>query len=305
MACFPDCGSGSGADPFQPHRTARCGAFGRRAQRVLRELRSPAPALVYQGARAEQGRAGRTGHGGPGFVAALLRAEVPAPAPQWPFEVTTEALCDFYRHVSDELLRFVAGLAVWDRLTDTERDRVQEAVTARLPALSIVRYEEAYRHLASQFPEFAFWANQVDHQATRHRLDELDRGLAGLERMLTRFGQEPDEHRAALTRVYRAALDQPVLTTADGPAGLRIPLLRDAYVNPDYRVAQPDIADRLAEESWWQSYEVRDDLQGFLAGHLTSRLPLLAHNKHASHGDWPYGACSSWIAGEVRRRCCE
>lgn len=217
----------------------------------------------------------------PGLVAALLRADIPAPAPQWPFELTLEALFAFYANVSKELLRFVAGLAVWDGLTDTERERMRETLTRRLPELSVARYEEAYRRLAGQFPEFAFWANQVDHRATRLRLDEVNRGLAGLEQLLIALagGQAPSDHRAALARVYQAALGQPVLSSVDDLAGLRIPLLGEVYVNPDYRVAQTDVADRLARESWWRQHDVRDDLHGFMAGHLTSpqatRAPLL------------------------------
>jgi hypothetical protein len=212
------------------------------------------------------------------LAAALLRANVPAPAPQWPFERTLEKLRDFYAQLSEEVSRFLTGLAVWDRLDDTRRDWLRRVLVEELPDRAVARYQEEFRRLAGSFPEFAFWANQIDHQATRA---QLERSLAGLERMLAELaaGREPTAQRAALAKVYRAALDKPILTVGDGPQGLRIPPLGEAYINPDFRVAEVGAADRLAEESWWKRHRVRDDLQGFLVGHLTSRqatgAPLL------------------------------
>jgi hypothetical protein len=205
------------------------------------------------------------------LAAALLRADVPAPAPQWPFELTLGVLREFYTHLSDEVSRFVADLTVWDRLDETQRSRTRHMLVEQLPNHALARYEEAYRRLAASFPEFAFWANQVDHQATRAQLERVSQELAGLEQMLAAFaaGRAPTEHRTALARVYRAALGEPVLTSGDGSPGLRIPLLGQAYVNPDFRVAQVDIADRLAVESWWNEHPVRDQ------GHRQSRVVVI------------------------------
>jgi hypothetical protein len=56
-------------------------------------------------------------------------------------------------------------------------------------------------------------------------------------------------------------------------------LLGDTYVNPDYRAAAVGRTDRFAEEAWWGEQPVRDDLEAFMAGHLTSpqavKAPLL------------------------------
>ena len=43
------------------------------------------------------------------------------PAPQWPYELTLQALRGFYDDVSHKLLEFVSGLAVYDRLGQTRR----------------------------------------------------------------------------------------------------------------------------------------------------------------------------------------
>lgn len=208
-----------------------------------------------------------------GLAAGLLDAEVPIPAPQWPYEVTLEALAGFYESLSESVARFLSGLAVWDELDDTRRRRLFfETLTTKTPGRAVRRYEELFRRLAADFPEVAFWSNSVDHQATRERLRELSGGLAGLERMLTEIaaGRIPDERRLGLSRAYRAALDRPILSSDDSLDGVRLPSLGSAYVNPRFRAAAVEYAERIGEESWWLEQPVREDLESFLLGHLTA-----------------------------------
>jgi hypothetical protein len=202
----------------------------------------------------------------------LLRTELPMPAPQRSFEETLGGLRRFYGAASGQLLEFVSGLAVWNRIDDTQRSRFREALSDGLPDLAVGRYEVMFRRLASSFPEVGFWANAVDHQATREQIRQLSAGFAGLEQVVAGIatGRAPDARRIDLARVYRAALDRPILASGDVPQGLRIPALGVAYVNPDFRVAEIGAAGSPELESWWARQPVRDDLQGFLLGHLTS-----------------------------------
>ncbi|GLY92458.1 NACHT domain-containing protein [Actinoallomurus iriomotensis] len=211
----------------------------------------------------------------------LLKAEVPMPAPQWPYEVTLDALGGFYGGLSEEVVRFFSGLAAWDRLDETQRDRLTGTLVTETPSRAVARYEELFRRLAVEFPEVAFWANAVDHQATRERLRELGGALAGLERTLAGIatGRLPDERRLSLSRAYRAALDRPILTSNDAFPGVRLPSLGMAYVNPDFRIAVVDRPEGVGEESWWEEQPVREDLEAFLLGRLTvpeaTRAPLM------------------------------
>jgi hypothetical protein len=206
------------------------------------------------------------------LAAVLLRTELPMPAPQRSFEETLGELRRFYRSASGQLMEFVSGLAVWDRIDETRRSRFQAAVNDSVPDLAVSRYEVMFRRLASSFPEVGFWANAVDHQATREQIRQLSAGFAGLEQVVAGIasGRAPDARRIDLERVYRAALDRPILASGDVPQGLRIPALGIAYVNPDFRVAEVGAADSPELESWWARQPVCDDLQGFLLGHLTS-----------------------------------
>lgn len=73
---------------------------------------------------------------------ALLRADVPMPAVQRPYELTLETVNGFYQHLSDEVSRFVTGLALWDRLNDTRRQQFRDTVCRDVPARAVARYEE-------------------------------------------------------------------------------------------------------------------------------------------------------------------
>jgi hypothetical protein len=203
---------------------------------------------------------------------ALLRTDVPMPAVQRPYELTLELLNGFYQHLSDEVSGFVTGLDLWDRLIDTGRQRFRDTVCRDVPVRAVARYEELFRRLATDFPEVALWANLVDHQATRAEIRQVNIGLAGVETVLAAIsaGRVPDERRLALARAYQAALHRPILSSGDVPEGLRIPLLAEAYVNPEFRTAQVQTTERLAEEHWWDEHPVRDDLEGFLLGYLTA-----------------------------------
>ena len=133
------------------------------------------------------------------------------------------------------------------------------------------RYQEYFRRLAAGSREVGFWANATDHLATRLMIGELSTGLAGIEATLREMtaGGEPDDRRAGLARAYRAALQRPILASGDLSAGLRMPALAAAYINPEFRAARIEAAAEPASESWWQQHPSRQDIQSFLLGYLT------------------------------------
>jgi len=82
------------------------------------------------------------------LAAALLRADVPMPAPQWPYEHTIKALHDFYAYLSEQLLQFVSGLAVYDRLDETRRENFAATLSDTVPERAVSGYGELFRRLA-------------------------------------------------------------------------------------------------------------------------------------------------------------
>ncbi|MET9230290.1 hypothetical protein [Lentzea sp. NPDC003310] len=203
-----------------------------------------------------------------GLTLALLRVPVPVPAPHRPYERSIEELREFYDGTAREVLGYLAGLEVWDRLDDRERRAAEHAL--RVGEQAVVRYEGLFRRLATDFPEVAFWANLVDHQATRTEIGHLKTALAGVCDVLEQLsaGREADQHRQRLAKYHQGVLRRPLLPVA--PEGVRLPLVVDAYVNPHFRVAAGGPKDSIADEGWWDEQPVRTDLQEFLIGHLTS-----------------------------------
>jgi hypothetical protein len=224
--------------------------------------------------------------GGPGttgdsyLIHAIFSVSRLLPGPQYPHARLVETLHDYYLEASAALLRFVKGLAVWERLAPADRERF-EAVLHELPPRAYERYDALSRRLALDFPEFAYWSDTHVRRATDIRLHDLGTALTELGMVLADIstGRVPDERRASLARAYQAALRRSVVEGGDVPVGLRVPTLGDIYVTPLCRVANAGPGTRAADESWWSAQPVRDDLQEFLAGYLTSpravQAPLL------------------------------
>lgn len=217
------------------------------------------------------------GSGAGELIGALLDTAIPLPTPQRPREDTIRELRSLYESLSFRLIQFVAGLSAWERRGSQDRTQFRHAVRA-VPVAACERYEQLLRDLAAEFPEVANWANLLDHQATRHQVRELRTALAGLERLLLDIsdGAKPDERMVALTRAYRADLERPIIEPGDVPEGLRIPVLGDAYIDPRFRVADVPTGSTPSEDSWWDDVPIRDDMNGFLAGYLTSPLATQA-----------------------------
>jgi len=204
------------------------------------------------------------------LTVALLRTPAPVPAPHRPYEQSLEALAGFYDHTAREVLGFLTGLAVWDRLDDRDRRAVEEVMLGEITTKAVTKYEDMFRRLATDFPEVGFWANLVDHQATRAEIRRLRTGLAGVTQVLSEIasGRAPDDRRRKLARFHEAVLHRPLLPAT--PNGVRLPTIAEAYVNPHFRVAADVAHDHIADEGWWHDQPVRTDLQEFPVGHLTS-----------------------------------
>ncbi|KAA2254285.1 hypothetical protein F0L68_30630 [Solihabitans fulvus] len=220
----------------------------------------------------------------------LLGHRLPMPVPTVPYERVVAELSSYYEGVALDFCDLLTGLAVWDQLTERDRDRVREAARGPVPAAAVRRYEEHYRRLAVDCPEFFVWASMQDHAGTRALLSDLEAnvcgGLAGLYEQLdlqntALTGMRDllrgvagvdilDDRRQRLARAYRATLDKPIVETGDAPGGLVVPPLGAGYVDPQCRVGVVTAGDDPSQDSWWEPMPRRADLQGLLAGHFTS-----------------------------------
>ena len=204
-----------------------------------------------------------------GFVEAFSRVDPTPPAPHLSPEAMRATLGTFYSGLSGRVEEFLEGLAGWHGLSQAQRSRLTSELGASVPSRAVNRYEELFRQLANDCPEFAIWAHMADHQATRA---ELRTGLAELESLLQSIarGRAPDHRRAALARRYRVALERPIAPAGEAPADLIIPTLGEGYVDHRFRAAEVTAAAEPGHESWWKDVPKRKDVCSFLAGYLLS-----------------------------------
>lgn len=199
----------------------------------------------------------------------FLRTPPPVPMPHLSSEQIKSELGVVYEAFVTELWAFFSGLEAWEQLPAPQRESVSHALRD-LPGQAVARFETLFRRLALDFPEFGFWANQLDHQATRAQVDIAFAGLATMLDSL-RIGRDPAGVRADLSRSYQAVLRRPGVTFGD----LHAPRIEQCYVNPNFRVGEPRI-DEITSATWWDDQPLRTDLQNFLIGYLTSPVAVEA-----------------------------
>jgi hypothetical protein len=206
-----------------------------------------------------------------GIASALSSMDPVAPVPVRSYEAMLGSLEEFYRRLSANVASFVAGVTAWEELRDGQRADFVGKLHESAPGLAVGRYEELFRRLVADFPEFSIWSNMSDHQATRA---ELRNGLAGLQAVLESMasGRVPDQRRDVLARAYRSALLKPIAPAGEMPADLRIPALGEGYIDHRIRVAEVGPSSEPGRESWWGQVPVRHDACSFFAAYLTSSM---------------------------------
>jgi hypothetical protein len=203
----------------------------------------------------------------------LHDAAVPLPSPEKPYEDHLKALREWYRDLGSELVTLVEGLALWDDLDDTARERIRDSVWTSVPSRAQLRYQELFRQLATDCPEVGFWWALHDSQATRTEIRSVGTALAQLERTLLSLavGETPaDRQRLALGRKYQAVLDHPVIEPDQDTSAFHAPKLRDCYIDPLFQVCEAGRGTTFASVQWWDSEPIRDDVNRFFTGYLTS-----------------------------------
>jgi hypothetical protein len=233
------------------------------------------------------------------LVEVLFETKIPSPDPSVPFSTLLEELDTFFSSGCTEVLDFIRGLAVWEKVSTLRRQQFETRISY-VRHQAIRRYQESYLRLSVECPEFFVWARQNAEFATQDMIDktkaDLHRqiadlkasfesslpALATLAAFLGRFEEARSRHELhdALSAEYRDFLTRSIAETGDLPAGVEVPTLEDSYISPPFRVREVlSSDDDPSRESWWSSVPTREDFEAYLAGFLTSSsatsVPLL------------------------------
>lgn len=204
------------------------------------------------------------------LVQALADSPPPLPAPHRPFEQVLDDLADYYAGLGTLLERFLLGLSAFE---NGPAELSGALLDGRLTDAAVARYEQAFRVLTLQAPEFGVWTGMIDSRATRATLrdvaDDLHRQLAELW-AASGTGAAADAVRHGLTTLHAAQLDKPALDSQYTPGHVVMPSLGCGYVDPHGQVAVAGPTDKPATEHWWDDGSPVDDVQAFLLAHLTT-----------------------------------
>jgi hypothetical protein len=205
------------------------------------------------------------------IVDQLLAAGGTLPAPYGAHERYRADLADYYGRLSGQIERFLPALAVWDRLSATDQDRYVLQLRT-LPTPAVRRYGEHLRSLAADFPEVRVWLSLLEHEATREAVRALEPSLGFLERELQQLssGRIPAERADSIGRAHRAELSRPIVPSGEVPPNISVPTLEQAYLPPRYRITDVNPQSGPSDEGWWEHLEIREDLEEFLFGYVTS-----------------------------------
>lgn len=111
-------------------------------------------------------------------------------------------------------------------------------------------------------------SEQASQQATP---PGVRRSLADIEPLLSlSSGRQPADITLALSNAYQAVMGRPILAEDQTLAGVRLPTLKDSYLDPDFRVSAVGTGELSSSEDWWAGVPVRRDLTEYLGDFLTS-----------------------------------
>ncbi|MDX8029075.1 AAA family ATPase [Lentzea sp. BCCO 10_0856] len=222
--------------------------------------------------------------GGQRAAADVYDTIVPTPSSGRGFEENSKKVLSWQLGFVDALIEFCSGI---------NAQAAVRGIDAMVVAVAAERiYRDRYREMAAKVPEFQIWALLNEDAATRSAVvtahDALATALADqalamsrLESMLTALGSTSG-HVSVLHQALHAELDQPVVprsSTMRYLTDVRFPLVREIFVRPRYRQNRIGAPSFVADEQWWKTLPVHDDLDVLLTAHLASveatRLPML------------------------------
>jgi hypothetical protein len=172
------------------------------------------------------------------LIRRLYGAPVPSPSATRGFEENVGAVREWAWNTGYAVADFLVGVGMKPPSANKLAEKAAE------------NYRSAYLGLMTAVPEFALWADQVEHAATQAALGRLEQALL--------LGPQPPvrDLRAIVSATNKGELARPIADVDTDGYGLSavFPPVGDIFISPNYL---------------WEG-ETHDDLDLFLARHFTS-----------------------------------
>lgn len=107
----------------------------------------------------------------------LLDREISLPTPTQDFSLYISNLENYYNELNNEFIKFFESISFWKEIDKeaNDIDRAQKeyfsGLLKKLPQEAVGIYNKQYFELSSAFPDFAIWANQMEHAIHKQRID--------------------------------------------------------------------------------------------------------------------------------------
>jgi hypothetical protein len=224
------------------------------------------------------------------YYEALYHSEIPSPSPSYGFQENLGRVSIWIQDLIKRADDFYAGLTAGHALT--------AALIGDFHNRVLDRYQSYYLSLAGKVPEFAIWAILQEHAVAHSKIDALctqvrnalnihDHALAQIGALLAveqdetviTIGRHRD--RDGLRKVNVGALAKPIVPRHAGNYGTQVlfPTTERAFLTPHYQIAINGQTTQPADENWWQTHPVMQDIEVMLATYFTSadatRVPML------------------------------
>jgi hypothetical protein len=217
---------------------------------------------------------------------ALYNAPIPMPSPTCGLQDTLLGIREYFDRLNFAFAEFMVGTSDSPEVVHAANDLVADDEHAVDRAVAL--YEERYRGLMEDVPEFGIWAFLNEHSATRHEIlgalseerHALDR-LTGLLTAMTESRPAMTPPREIVWRYNQTVMSDPVIpdSSVEAVPGITLPSVRETYVVPRFRHAVYDDGAFPSDERWWRRQPQGSDFEAFLAGHLVAlesfNVPIL------------------------------
>lgn len=211
----------------------------------------------------------------------LLNIELALPNPTQDFSEYKEKLKGFYKDLNAEFIKFFERLSFWEEINKDQKEYFSGLLN-QLPVTAVCTYEAQYFELSKEFPEFAIWANHVEHS----RLEaQIDVGFKQIAEKLNSFVRHSENKAPDTLEHYRIKyanyINSPIIrpNTTNFAEDIVFPAKRDIFIPQAFLALSYCPPMELEPSATWENAFSGEDIGQYVSNILRhpryGMLPLL------------------------------